>query len=472
MRSTALLTAAVGALALAACQRQGGVNTAAASTPVPTTAASTLPPAPPSMAEVADAPAVRDLAERRPLRLAYPAPDRRYRWLDDAYWIDDVYGEAPPDYAFDYDDTGPVVWLDGDYVVCIGEPAPDGVRFYFFEPDDDWPYFVEDHAYGYGFDDGVLAVVYDSAGEPITPDLARGRLGFASRYFARGQALHLAARQSDRRQVSLAAWQADARAFAAQRTAWDRTLARDQTWQMRHVSNGPREADRWGAQRAWRVAETDVARSAVQTTPMVRPGQSSLAQQEATERAWRDQRALIDHQMAASQAAQRQLDEARAYAQSRSLERSGQTSGAPGQRPARHARAAYAGAYAAGGRTEARARFSERSFRAEPRFDAEARGPRYASGGAARSAFDHGAEVSARMARINGSAHFAAPRSPEPPSARSGEALGGGHRFEGGGGARAEGPTPHAAPQGGEGGGHSGRGGNAVAPGGDNGRKH
>ncbi|HUZ14457.1 MAG TPA: hypothetical protein VMU93_16630 [Caulobacteraceae bacterium] len=263
MRSLAMATVALAALALAACQRRGVSDAAAVMTAVPTTAAPSLPPAPPSMAELAYAPPPQDLPERWPLRLGYAAPASQYGYLDDAYWIDGVYGRAPPDYAFAYDGVGPVVWLDGDYVVCIGEPVLGGERFYYYHPGDDWPYFVQGPQWGYGFGDGVLAAVYDSAGAPQPYDITRARLGLADRYFARGQALQLAARRGDRRQVSVAAWQTDERAFTARRNAWSDTLAHDRAWQAYHAGRLAQETRRWGPQQAWRVAEVDVARAAV-----------------------------------------------------------------------------------------------------------------------------------------------------------------------------------------------------------------
>jgi hypothetical protein len=269
--------------------------------------------------------------------------------------------------------------------------------------------------------------------------------------------------------VSLAAWQADARAFATHRTAWDRTLARNRAWQTLHANNRPRETTRWGAQREWRVAETDVARTAVQRAPQAQPGQSSFAQQKATERTWRDQRALIDHQLAASQAAQRQLDQARAFARARGFERSGQSPGGFEQRSERVTHAPAARAYAAGPRAETVARFHQPSFWAGQRFRSEARGEGYGAAGAARSAFGHGADAAARTARMEESQRFSAPRfAPEPRPAPAPHFEGGGPGLQGGG-AHAEPPAPHAeipaarpTPQNAGGGGHGEGGGQGA----------
>src|SRR5438552_2451814 len=181
--------AVLGLAALTApCQRHAAPNNAAALTPVPTTAATYLPPAPPSSAEVAYAPPPQSLrAPRRRFHYAYAPRPRLYDYIDDAYWVTDVYYPAPPDYAFDYYDWAPVVWLDGAYVVFIAEPVIDGVRFYYYRPGYDWPFYVQDPYYGYGYDNGVLTVVYDSAGVVLDPAFAATRVDIAGRYFARGE---------------------------------------------------------------------------------------------------------------------------------------------------------------------------------------------------------------------------------------------------------------------------------------------
>ena len=437
MRWIALVTVASGAVAFAACQRQGASANTAALTPVPTTAASALPPAPPSMAELAYAPRMEDLRERRSLRFAYAGAERRYAYLDDAYWIDDVYGEAPPDYAFDYDDTGPVVWLDGDYVVCIGEPVDDGVRFYYYEPGEEWPFFVQDPDYGYGFDNGVLSAVYDGAGRPLAPDIARSRLRFASRYFARGQALQMAAREGDRRQVSLAAWQTDARAFAARRSAWDGTLAHNQAWQLYHADHRPQESTRWGPQREWRIAEAQVARSSVQQAGRAGGG----VRQAALDRTYRDERALIDHQVAASQAAEDQLAHARAFAGAQEAERGGRqravaASIGPERARVASARNRFEGAYARA--AEPRHERGPEAGRGQAPFAGD-RGERFA-----RAAADHGSPAAARApAYLHGGGDSGMRRSEPraggggggagPSRQAAGPARGGGEAPQGGG---------------------------------------
>ena len=46
----------------------------------------------------------------------------------------DAIGDAPPDYAFDYEGVSPWAWQTSDDYVTYAEPIDDGYRYYYYEP--------------------------------------------------------------------------------------------------------------------------------------------------------------------------------------------------------------------------------------------------------------------------------------------------------------------------------------------------
>ena len=74
------------------------------------------------------------------------------------------------------------------------EPVADGDRYYYYAPGEDTPYYVRDPDYGYGYQGGVLVVVYDRHGRPLPDTDASGRWDEGGRYFRRGQDLWRASR--------------------------------------------------------------------------------------------------------------------------------------------------------------------------------------------------------------------------------------------------------------------------------------
>ena len=146
------LIAATSALALAACNQQGAqtaaTNTAAAPPPLAALALSTEPPPP-----LVTAPSAQALAGAPPARVGRLANrGDAYAFADRAHAMNRGFGDAPPDYTFDYENgERPWVWQGDDRSMRVAEPLPDGGdRYYYYEPGAADPYLVQDGGYGYG----------------------------------------------------------------------------------------------------------------------------------------------------------------------------------------------------------------------------------------------------------------------------------------------------------------------------------
>lgn len=252
VRGAGTFTAIAAALALAACNPPGSVDRSqSASLPA---LPATLPLAAGGATTPAKAPGAALLPAARPIptvRLADPRDS--YAYADDAWGFADALGDAPPDYGFYYDDVQPWAWQGYDDSIQFVEPLGDGYRYYYYRPGADAPYFVRDPDYGYGYDNGRLAVVYGSGGTIIPYDDYGPRIEYASRYYARGRDLYQASRQ--RRPVIAANWAARQNAIVdTQRWAAERASQR--AWQDYHQRTEAQQAQHWREEQARRRADT------------------------------------------------------------------------------------------------------------------------------------------------------------------------------------------------------------------------
>jgi len=203
------------------------------------------------------APEVAALPEARPVRTVRVANSRDYYgYADAAYDYQDVLSDAPPDYYFDYDGVDPWAWEGYDQSVVFLEPVDDGYRYYYYRPGTDQPYFVRDPYYGYGYDNGQLAVVYDSYGAVVPYSNYGARLDYAGRYLARGRDLYLASRRSDRRAVSAANWAARGGAISASQARWSAVRDRQPQWRDYSRRTSPTQANYWREEGVRRQADT------------------------------------------------------------------------------------------------------------------------------------------------------------------------------------------------------------------------
>lgn len=261
LRPVAGLVLAVSGLALGACQK-GAQN--AATQPVTATPAAALPLATAAPPPVAAAPPASALPpSSRPVGYAPRAPRERYRYINDAYAMGDAFGDAPPDYAVDYDGTRPWVWRSDNGAYRVVERLPQGERDYYYEPGADQPYFISDPDYGYAYDHGVLVAAYDARGAALSDRIARERADDAARYWTRARALHRAALNQPRQSAYAADWRERAPDFQRQRRQWAEQAHEDADWRDWHDSHADEEQRQWGRERDQREAYTAALGAAV-----------------------------------------------------------------------------------------------------------------------------------------------------------------------------------------------------------------
>ena len=252
----AALAAIAPALATAACNRPDATGgNAQAQFALPALPA-TLPLEAGAATEIAPAPSASDLPDAAPLQRARVAdPREAYGYADAAYSYDEALGDAPPDYGFDYEGSDPWTWQGYDDSTVFAEPIDDGYRYYYYRSGADEPYFVRDPYYSYGFAGGLLAVIYAADGG-IVPYADYGpRLGYASRYYARGRDLWSASRRAQRRPVIAADWLRQRPVILAARERWGAGRAHQPAWQQYHEANRPRQAAYWQAEQVRRQAD-------------------------------------------------------------------------------------------------------------------------------------------------------------------------------------------------------------------------
>lgn len=245
------LTAIAAALALAGCNPSGSVDRSQSAT-LPALPA-TLPLAPGDVTAPTYAPKAQMLPAARAIRTVRVAdPRESYAYAEDAWDFADALGDAPPDYGFYYGDAQPWAWQSYDDSIAFVEPLDDGYRYYYYRPGADTPYFVRDPDYGYGYDNGRLAVVYRRDGGLVPYADYGPRLDYASRYYVRGRDLYQASRQ--RRPVIAANWAARREAIVdAQR--WATARASQRAWQDYHQRTEAQQAQHWREEQARRRAD-------------------------------------------------------------------------------------------------------------------------------------------------------------------------------------------------------------------------
>lgn len=240
------LAAGAVALALAACDDRGGRMDA------------------PEPAPLADLSATEAMPYAEPARVDYRAPAQGYAWAERAYGLQRAVYDAPPDYGFDYGGAEPLAWETDDDWAMYAEPWDDGYRYYYYEPGADYPYFVRDDDYGYGYGaGGVLVAVFDSGGRYLPVDTARRMAPDAGRYYARGHDLRAAAHRAQRIQVTDQAWAQRAPQVIRTADPWLRAARDDREWRAWRDRDQARELRRFqpeAARRAvrareWREAE-------------------------------------------------------------------------------------------------------------------------------------------------------------------------------------------------------------------------
>jgi hypothetical protein len=282
-RGAALLACGIATLAVAACNKAGAPGHAITSTAAENTVGSAdqgntvaaadlgapagaLPPVAGSGTPVADAPAAQALPAAPAAPVAAPPPPQdQYRYVGQAQALGAAFADSPPDYAVDYAGTRPWIWRAGDGAYRVAEPVPGGMRYYYYEPGQATPFFVEDPRYGYGFESGRLTVVYDAFGRPLPPSAEGVQAQWAGRYLARAEALYQAALHERREAAYEASWQARRNLILQQQQQWQAAQQRNAQWR----AWGKAHADQ---QQMWRQEQAQRQAYAVRLTEAQRSG--------------------------------------------------------------------------------------------------------------------------------------------------------------------------------------------------------
>jgi len=234
-----------GAAWLAACN-------GAASPPAPPLAA--LPPTTAAPLLI-PAPALGQLPPAPPpplLQASYAGDD--YAFAERAYAMDTAFADSPPDYDFDDDGASPWVWVADDGSECVAEFTPDGWRYYYYDPNADQPFFIEDPQYGYGFENGGLVVIYDHYGREAPAGSYPAQDEIAGQYLARATVLRQAAAHDPHRAVAAADWESHRDVISAQRQSWAQAAAAVPAWQAYHAQHAAADDAHWSGEQLRREA--------------------------------------------------------------------------------------------------------------------------------------------------------------------------------------------------------------------------
>jgi hypothetical protein len=242
---------ATASLGLAACNKS---SDSAAGAAADSNAAIALPLATGDATTPTAAPVVTALPPAPPARVARLArASDSYAYVDQAQAMSDAVGQAPPDYAFDYDGARPWVWRTSTRAVRVVEPVEGGYRYYYYQPGADYPYLVRDPRHAYGYSDGQLVSVYDDEGRLLPPQEVDQQAEWAGRYLARARALYEASLQNQRQAVIAANWAARRAQIDAARARWAEEQANQDDWRAYHDEHQAQETAYWRPERLRRV---------------------------------------------------------------------------------------------------------------------------------------------------------------------------------------------------------------------------
>ncbi len=246
--------ALLSALALAGCNPAR--NTTATSSSSADLAALAMPLTTGPETPVAPAPSAAALprasAPVRVVRVRRPEDD--YAYVDHAYAMSDAFGDAPPDYGYDYGPTHLWAWRGRDDSVRLVEPLDGGDRYYYYRAGARAPYLVRDYDNSYGYDDnGDLVVVYDRGGRPVR-DTER-YADRAARELTRARAVYAASLNSERREVRATNWAARRSQIDAARADWSAQAARESEWRAYHDAHAAEQAAYWQGERDQRARQ-------------------------------------------------------------------------------------------------------------------------------------------------------------------------------------------------------------------------
>jgi hypothetical protein len=215
------------------------------------------------------APAPYDFASAPPaaIDVDVPASYADYAPAERAYAFDRATYRTAPSYGFRYGDDEPWAWRTADDYSMYAEPYDDGYRNYYYAPGADYPYFIRDDDYGYGYGpDGALTAVYDSDGLLLPQDRLYALAALAGAYLVRASAIRRYG-LDDRYRVAVTEdyWSARAPRYYEIQQVWYTAPDRQPQWRAWRTSHEtqlaqflPRgEVRRWSKDddKAWKAYE-------------------------------------------------------------------------------------------------------------------------------------------------------------------------------------------------------------------------
>ena len=247
-----LMCGAAAAMLLAGC-KPGAQQAAAEDAPPPLAA---LPLTDASEPQGQTGPLAVDLPYASPARVGRLGSDDGYAYLDRAYFLNDAFGDAPPDYAFDYEgEEAPWAWRTDDGFIRIVEPLPYGDRYYYYQPGQDDPFLIRDPDFAYGYAGGELVALYDSSGDLLPPEDLPLHASLAGRELARAQAVFRSAGR-DRQSVAMDGWTARRGQITNEIGKWRQQESHQAGWRTYHQAHLGAEQAHWAPERFRREAET------------------------------------------------------------------------------------------------------------------------------------------------------------------------------------------------------------------------
>jgi hypothetical protein len=252
-QASGLAITALAAGFLAGCQPNAGAGAANVTAAPPP--AATIPLADTtSGAPIATAPPAQALPAYTIRHVAPARPQDAYAFAERARYASYGYGDAPPDYGFDYGGVRPWAWQGDNGYTTVVEPVDGGDRYYYYAPGEDTPYYVRDPDYAYGYQGGVLVVVYDRHGRPLPDADAQRWWGDGGRYFRRGQEMWQASR-GQHHAVERDHWVQRRDTLDRDQSWWSQAQAQNPEWRDYDSQNGPQYQNTWNQERYRREAE-------------------------------------------------------------------------------------------------------------------------------------------------------------------------------------------------------------------------
>ena len=260
-----VFTGTLAGLALSACNKTPTAQAPAAA-PSPLAA---LPLTDSAAPPIAPAPPISALLPGPPVRVAQLRdPSQGYAYLDRAYAMGGALGDAPPDYAYDYNGVRPWVWQGDDGSTRVVEPTSDGDRYYYYDAGTDYPYLVRDRDHTYGYDNGELVMVYDQYGRELPQSTVDQQADFAGRYLARARALYDASRRQQREAVARANWESRRQEYYDEQNQWVQDQNQDADWRAYHDQHAQEERSHWSDEHYRRESEAAQFAQAINDTAM------------------------------------------------------------------------------------------------------------------------------------------------------------------------------------------------------------